>query len=73
MLSTHKPSIASGQTNPKQEIEKYYFEIYALDTKLDLAPGATIDELIQAIDGHILAGGNLIGERQGKLIMKATG
>ena len=63
----------SGQTNPKQEIEKYYFEIYALDTKLDLAAGATRDELLQAMDGHILAGGELVGERQGKLIMKATG
>ena len=46
------------RTNPKQEIEKYYFEPYALDTKLDLDPGATIDELLQAIDGHILDGGN---------------
>ena len=73
MVSTAKGYSASGQTNSKQEIEKYYFEIYALDTKLDLAPGATIDELLQAIDGHILAGGNLIGERQGKLIMKVLG
>ena len=73
MISTAKGYSASGQTNSKQEIEKYYFEIYALDTKLDLAPGAAIDELLQAIDGHILAGGNLIGERQGKLIMKVLG
>ena len=73
MVSTAKGYSASGQTNSKQEIEKYYFEIYALDTKLDLAPGAAIDELLQAIDGHILAGGNLIGERQGKLIMKVLG
>ena len=70
MLSTFKPQDQSGQTNPKQEIEKYYFEIYALDTKLDLAAGATRDELLQAMDGHILAGGELVGERQGKLIRK---
>jgi hypothetical protein len=59
-----------GNTNPEQEIEKYYFEIYALDTKLDLAAGATRDELLQAMDGHILAGGELVGERQGKIIRK---
>ena len=73
MISEFKSIAGTGNTNPKQEIEKYYFEIYALDTKLDLAAGATRDELLQAMDGHILAGGELVGERQGKLIMKATG
>jgi phosphatidylethanolamine-binding protein (PEBP) family uncharacterized protein len=57
--------------NPKQEVEKYYFEIYALDTQLGLAAGATRDELLQAMDGHILARGELVGERQGALRMIA--
>ena len=70
MISEFKSLDGAGDTNPKQEIEKYYFAIYALDTKLDLAAGATIDELLQAIDGHVLAGGKLVGERQGKLIRK---
>ena len=73
MLSIYKPSNAKGNENPKQEIEKYTFEIYALDTVLDLAPGATREDLLKAMDGHILGGGVLVGERQGKLIMKATG
>ena len=73
MLSVYKPSDAKGNENPKQEIEKYHFEIYALDTVLDLAPGATREDLLKAMDGHILGGGVLVGERQGKLIMKATG
>jgi Raf kinase inhibitor-like YbhB/YbcL family protein len=63
-------SIDSNAHKDTNELEIYYFEIYALDTKLDLAAGATIDELLQAIDGHVLAGGKLVGERQGKLIRK---
>ena len=73
MLSIYKPSDAKGNENPKQEIEKYTFEIYALDTVLDLPAGATMDDLLKAMDGHILGAGKLVGERQGKLIMKATG
>lgn len=42
-------------------------------TVLDLAPGATMEDLIKAMEGHIPGGGVLVGERQGKLIMKATG
>jgi Raf kinase inhibitor-like YbhB/YbcL family protein len=38
----------------------YYFTVYALDTRLDLkAP--TKDEVIKAMDGHILGSGVLIG------------
>ncbi len=70
MISEFKSLDGAGDTNPKQEIEKYHFEIYALDTKLDLAAGARRDELLQAMDGHILAGGELVGERQGKLIRR---
>ncbi|MCD6569638.1 MAG: YbhB/YbcL family Raf kinase inhibitor-like protein [Deltaproteobacteria bacterium] len=40
---------------------RYYFKIYALDTKLDIKPGATKKELLKAIKGHILAQGQLMG------------
>ena len=33
----------------------YTFELFALDTKLDLGPGATRADVLKAIDGHILA------------------
>ena len=33
----------------------YVFELFALDTKLDLGPDATREELLKAMDGHILA------------------
>ena len=42
--------------------DSFYFKIYALDTEIDLGPDATKDDLLRAIDGHILAGGELTGE-----------
>jgi Raf kinase inhibitor-like YbhB/YbcL family protein len=41
---------------------RYLFKIYALDTRLGLKPGATKDQLLQAMTGHVLAGGQLIGK-----------
>ena len=41
------------------EDRPYYFTLYALDTKVDLPPGADRDSLLEAIDGHILAAGEL--------------
>ena len=39
----------------------YTFELFALDTKLDLGPEATRADVLQAIDGHILGKGVLVG------------
>ena len=35
----------------------YTFELFALDTKLDLGPDATRADVLKAIDGHILGKG----------------
>ncbi len=43
----------------KPEDRPYYFRLYALDLPLDLAPGADRDTLLEAIDGHVLAAGEL--------------
>ena len=56
----------------KQEIERYTFRIYALDTALDLPTGATRTDLLSAMEGHILAGGVLVGERQGPTAFEKT-
>jgi Raf kinase inhibitor-like YbhB/YbcL family protein len=56
---------------------RYYFQIYALDAMLDLAPassggtgdawiGATRDKLLQAMEGHILAQGELMVKCKGE-------
>ena len=39
----------------------YTFELFALDTNLDLGPDATRADVLKAIDGHILGKGVLVG------------
>ena len=39
----------------------YTWELYALDTKLDLTPDATRADVLKAIDGHILGKAVLVG------------
>ena len=55
-------SVGEGK---KRDIEQYYFKLYALDTMLDLPSSTTKADLLKAIDGHVLAAGELVGERQG--------
>ncbi len=40
---------------------RYIFKIYALDTRLNLDKGLTKDELLEAMEGHIVARGTIIG------------
>jgi phosphatidylethanolamine-binding protein (PEBP) family uncharacterized protein len=40
---------------------RYFFRLYALDQQLDLAPGASREELEGAMQGHVLAGAELVG------------
>ncbi len=37
----------------------YLISVYALDTQLDLDSSSEMNDVLRAIDGHILAGGNL--------------
>lgn len=39
----------------------YTFELYALDTKLDLKEDATRADVLKAVDGHVLGKGVLVG------------
>ncbi len=41
--------------------QRYFFRLYALDTHLDLEPGATKEQLMLALEGHVLAQGELMG------------
>jgi phosphatidylethanolamine-binding protein (PEBP) family uncharacterized protein len=47
---------------PMRGIDDFFFHIYALDTELDLGPETTKDALLEAIDGHIIAAGELNGK-----------
>jgi Raf kinase inhibitor-like YbhB/YbcL family protein len=40
---------------------RYYFRVYALDAEPGLEPAASREELEAAIEGHVLAAGELIG------------
>ena len=51
-----------GGPCPPGGTHRYFFKLYALDTMLDLEPGATKAELLQAMEGHIVAQGQLMGK-----------
>ena len=46
---------------PPSGTHRYFFKLYALDTTLSLSPGASKDQLLNAMKGHILAQGELMG------------
>ncbi|HEX4038151.1 MAG TPA: YbhB/YbcL family Raf kinase inhibitor-like protein [Acidobacteriaceae bacterium] len=50
-----------GPCPPGHSAHRYVFDLYALDANLTLAPGASRQQVTQAIRGHILATGKLIG------------
>ena len=54
--------IGYGGPCPPSGTHRYFFKIYALDTEIDLAVGAGKSQLLKAIEGHILAQGQLIGK-----------
>ncbi len=39
---------------------RYFFRLFALDTEVDLAPGARRDEIRRAVNGHVLATAELV-------------
>ena len=39
----------------------YVFELYALDTRLDLPPGSSRPDLLKAMDGHVIGKTSLVG------------
>jgi len=46
---------------PGHGVHHYHFKLYALDRPTGLKPGATKKELLRAMEGHILAQGDLVG------------
>ena len=51
-----------GPAPPKGKPHRYFFKLYALDKAVDLSPGATKAKLVEAMKGHILAEGQLVGK-----------
>lgn len=46
---------------PPSGMHRYYFRLYALDSLISLLPGATKEQVLKEMDGHILAQGELMG------------
>ena len=53
--------IYKGPKPPFNGKHRYRFRVYALDTRLQLRSGSGKKDLVSAMDGHILAAGDLIG------------
>jgi len=50
-----------GPCPPPGPAHRYFFKLYALDTTLELPPGATKEQVLKAMEGHVLAETELVG------------
>jgi Raf kinase inhibitor-like YbhB/YbcL family protein len=51
-----------GGPCPPNGTHRYFFKLYALDTELALDFKATKDQVLKAMEGHIIAEGQLMGQ-----------
>jgi len=51
-----------GGPCPPSGVHRYFFKVYALDVVLDIPPGATKQKILKAMEGHIIAQGELMGK-----------
>lgn len=54
-----------GPYPPAGETHRYAFVLYALDAGLDLEPGVTWEQVLAALEGHVLATCELVGTYTG--------
>ena len=53
-----------GPAPPPGKPHRYFFKLYALDVNPGLKPGLTKKDLLKAMEGHVLAEGQLMGTYQ---------
>jgi Raf kinase inhibitor-like YbhB/YbcL family protein len=51
-----------GPAPPRGKPHRYFFKVYALDTSLNVPPGTTKAQVVTAMQGHVLAEGQLMGK-----------
>lgn len=61
---TRRPGYFGPRPPDNGQLHAYHFRVYALDADLGLEPGLNKDQLLEAIDGHVLATGMLMGHYQ---------
>jgi len=50
-----------GPCPPRGPVHRYHFSLYALDKSLELNAGASKEQVLEAMNGHILTKAQLIG------------
>src|SRR5437879_6033782 len=55
-----------GPCPPAGKPHRYIFKLYALDSKLDLSPGAKKSDVERAMEGHVVAHAEIMGKYQRK-------
>ena len=63
-LNDYKKIGYGGPCPPPGKPHRYFFKLYALDTKLDLKSGLTKKDILKAMDGHVIGEGELMGTYQ---------
>ena len=65
--SGFRRAIYRGPAPPKPgRVHEYHFIVYALDAPLDLPAGATKAQLLEAMKGHIIGQGEMVGTYERK-------
>ena len=55
-----------GPPPTKNPADPYFFRLFALDTELDLEPGTSREELLKAIEDHVIGKAELMGRYKRK-------
>ena len=63
---TRRPGYFGPRPPVNGHLHAYHFRVYAIDADLDLPEGLNKAELLDAIDGHVLATGMLMGHYERK-------
>ena len=63
---TNFESTGYGGPCPRIGTHRYYFRFFALDSVLDIEPGATKEQLLKEMEGHVIATSELMGRYRKK-------
>ncbi len=44
----------NGPCPPRGQTHRYFFKLFGVDTTLSLAPGSTKEQLVKALEGHVV-------------------